>query len=164
MCAHTAVCLCFQRGARRLAGGRRGRSEACRTGACGHLTFSDGWRSCEPRRPIMGCWTWLAPSGLTSPSAASWAMTAPSPSLRLRSEMKGTDGKLKDLSTGRSYLFRCLQEKVITCDDKSLLLKCMKKECFLHALNLQKKPQKQCHYAFYLNMFTAGRYNVGLYN
>lgn len=118
MCAHTAVC--FQRGARRLAGGRRGRSEACRTGACGHLTFSDGWRSCEPRRPIMGCWTWLAPSGLTSPSAASWAMTVPSLRLRLRSEMKGTDGKLKDVSTGRSYLyylFRCLLEKIITYDD-----------------------------------------------
>lgn len=157
MCAHTAVC--FQRGARRLAGGRRGRSEACRTGACGHLTFSDGWRSCEPRRPIMGCWTWLAPSGLTSPSAASWAMTVPSLRLRLRSEMKGTDGKLKDVSTGRSYLyylFRCLLEKIITYDDNHCY------QSFLHALNIAKKP-KQCQYAFYLNMFTAGRYNVELY-
>lgn len=33
---------------------------------------------------------------------------------------------------------------------------------FLHALNIAKKP-KQCQYAFYLNMFTAGRYNVELY-
>lgn len=93
MCVHTTFCLCLlrlqQRGAKQLAGGRRGPGEAYHTGACGLLTSMGGWKSYEPGKPMMGCRTWLAPFGRTSPSAESWAMTVLSPSLNLRSEGAG---------------------------------------------------------------------------
>lgn len=59
--------------------------------------------------------------------------------------MKGTHGKLKDVSTGRSYLyylFRCLLEKIITNDDNPCY------QSFLHALNIAKKPQNNVNVHF----------------
>ena len=73
-------------------GGRAGRSEAHPTGACGRRTFTGGWRSCEPGQTTRGCGTWLAPSGLTSPSATGWATIVPSLTLNLRSEDKERQG------------------------------------------------------------------------
>jgi len=66
----------------------RGRREAYPTGACGRQTFSDGWKNFEPRRLKVGCRTWLAPSGLTFPSAVSWVTKAPRPTLHLRSDVR----------------------------------------------------------------------------
>lgn len=73
----------------------RGRGAAYPTGACGPQTFSDGWRSCELRQLKMGCRTWLAPFGLTFPSAVSWVTIFPSTNLSLRSE--ATDKQHGDL-------------------------------------------------------------------
>lgn len=78
-------CLLWQeqRKVMQPAGGRRGRNEASPTGACGRQTFLGGWRSFELRQLMKGWRTWLVPSGLTSPSAAIWAMIVPSLTLNL---------------------------------------------------------------------------------
>lgn len=95
-----SLCLLWQeqRRATQPAGGRRGRSEAFRTGACGRQTFSGGWRSCEPGQLTTACRTWLAPSGLTFPLAASWATIVLTLSLtpNLRSEQSRDRVKMRE--------------------------------------------------------------------
>lgn len=112
---YTSFCLCLlwqeQRRTMQLSGTGRGRNGACHTGAFGRQTSLDGWRSYTPRRLTTGCRTWLTPSGLTSPLAASWATIVLSPMFNMRSEAaetQGADKIFKFLRIGICHLWHVL--------------------------------------------------------